>query len=271
MKALPHVRKQEILDTLRRSGSIDVQALARKFGVSYMTVHRDLQALEAQGLISRVYGGAVAAAPKADAPEKDDAIPKRPAARAPRPAVRDEKRFIAKAAAAFVEDGDIIALDASTAAFQMCPLLHEKSITVVTNGLNIALQFADSRSVQVLLTGGLLRQASVSLVNIRNPDLLDHINIGKCFFSAAALSFQKGMMEQSFEEAEAKRELLKRADKLFVLADHTRLGGTAPYVDCPRERIYAVVTDRYAESTAEQTACLRSFAKSGVRIVYGIL
>ena len=60
MRTLPHVRKQEILDTLRRRGSIDVQELSRKFGVTYMTIHRDLRALEEEGLISRIYGGAVA-------------------------------------------------------------------------------------------------------------------------------------------------------------------------------------------------------------------
>ena len=75
MKTLPHIRKQEILNTLRRRGSIDVQELARTFGVTYMTIHRDLQALEKEGLISRVYGGAVAAPEPEKAPAKE---PKKP-------------------------------------------------------------------------------------------------------------------------------------------------------------------------------------------------
>ena len=266
MKTLPHIRKQEILNTLRRRGSIDVQELARTFGVTYMTIHRDLQALEKEGLISRVYGGAVAAPEK----EKAKAARKEPVRPGYSP-VREENRFIAKAAAAQVRDGDIIALDGSTCALQMCPLLHEKSITVVTNGLNIALQFADSDSVQVLLTGGLLRHRDLSLVSIRNPDLLEHINIGKCFFSATALSAQKRDMEQSYEESEAKRELLRRSEQLYLLADHSKLGGTAPYVDCACQQLYAVVTDRYAASTAEMTACLRGVLKVGVRVIYGTL
>ena len=265
MKTLPHIRKQEILNTLRRRGSIDVQELARTFGVTYMTIHRDLQALEKEGLISRVYGGAVAAPER----EKAKAARKEPVRPGYSP-VREENRFIAKAAAAQFRDFDIIVLFGSTCALEMCPLLHEKSITVVTNGLNIALQFADSDSVQVLLTGGLLRQRSVSLVSIRNPDLLEHINIGKCFFSATALS-EKGVMEQSYEESEAKRELLRRSDQLYLLADHSKLGGTAPYVDCACRQLHTVVTDRYAESTPEMTACLRAMAKLGIRVLYGTL
>ena len=267
MKTLPHIRKQEILDTLRQRGSIDVQDLSKRFGVTYMTIHRDLQALEEEGLLSRVYGGAVAAAePEASKKAESTKPASTPGGYAQ---ATEANRLIANAAAGQVRNGDIIALDASTRALQMWPLLHEKHITVVTNGLNIALQFADSETVEVLLTGGTLRRSSMSLVNLRSPDLLEHINIDKCFFSASAISPRKGVMERDYQESEAKRELLRRADRLYVLADHSRLGGNAPYMDCPCERVHALVTDRYAQITPEMNACLRELARSGIRILYG--
>ena len=159
MKTLPPIRKQEILDTLRQRGSIDVQELSKRFGVTYMTIHRDLQALEEEGLLSRVYGGAVAAAePEASKKAESTKPASTPGGYAQ---ATEANRLIANAAAGQVRNGDIIALDASTRALQMCPLLHEKHITVVTNGLNIALQFADSETVEVLLTGGTLRRSSM--------------------------------------------------------------------------------------------------------------
>ena len=267
MRSLPYVRKKEILEMLKRSDYLDIGQLSEKFGVSYMTIHRDLKALESEGRVARVYGGAVAGVNE-DETAAGGALADLTMEERFR-VCQEEKHAIAKTAASLVEDGEIIALDASTSALQLCPLLHDREITVVTNGLNTALQFADSERVQVLLTGGLLRKSSLSLSGIHNPDLLEHLNIDKCFFSASALSYKKGMMELNYEESEAKREILKRADKLIVLADHTKLDRAAPYINCTHERIYAIITDRCRQLTPAQTACLQDFEKGGTRVLYG--
>ncbi|MDN8991429.1 transcriptional regulator, partial [Staphylococcus aureus] len=70
-------------------------------------------------------------------------------------------------------------MDASTSALQMCPFLHEKNITVVTNSIHVALQFSDSGTVDVLLVGGLLRKSSLSLGGVRDQGLLQYVNIDK--------------------------------------------------------------------------------------------
>lgn len=270
MKSLPYVRKKEILEMLKRTDYLDTNQLSEKFGVSYMTIHRDLKVLENEGRISRVHGGAIvfSSGENADgtqAPVSEDLTMEERFC-----VCQQEKRAMAKAAAKMVKDGEIIALDASTSALQMCSLLHDREITVVTNGLNIALQFADSESVEVLLIGGLLRKSSLSLSEICNPELLDTLNIDKCFFSASALSFQKGMTELSYEESKVKRKILGRVDKLFVLADHTKIGKSAPYVDCTYEQIHAVVTDQFEGASVGQIACLQDFEKHGVQVIYGI-
>lgn len=269
MKPLPYARKKEILEMLKRNDFLDINQLSHKFNVSYMTIHRDLKELEDEGMVSRIYGGAVVndsvrTVAEHPVPNGDLTIEERFRV------CQAEKKAMARAAASYVEDGDIIGLDSSTSALQMCPLLHEKHITVVTNGLNVALQFSDSETVSVMLTGGLLRKSSLSLSGVREQELLQHINISKCFFSASALSYEKGMTELSYEESESKRALIKRADRLFVLADHTKLGTAAPYVDCTYERIYAVVTDLWPHAGKVQKECLKHFEQSGVRIIYGI-
>ena len=283
MKPLPYARKKEILEMLKRNDFIDINQLSRKFNVSYMTIHRDLKELESAGVVSRIYGGAVAMdSPKAEggrdaSPEVVSPKDSEPLRTIPLPADltleerfalrQDAKRAIAAEAASFVEDGDVIGMDASTSALQMCPFLHEKNITVVTNSLHVALQFSDSGTVDVLLVGGLLRKSSLSLGGVRDQGLLQYVNIDKCFFSCSAISFEKGMTELHLEECESKRDLIRRTDRLFVLADHTKLGGGAPYVDCTPQQIHSLITDRYDKLEKEQANCLENFEHSGVRVI----
>lgn len=269
MKSLPYARKKEILEMLKRSDFIDINQLSRKFNVSYMTIHRDLKELEDEGMVSRIYGGAVVNDPARISAGSEPPVAADLTLEERFGVCQDEKRSMAAAAAELVEDGEMICLDASTSALQMCSLLHEKDITVVTNGLNIALQFSDSETVNVMVVGGLLRKSSLSLSGVRELDLLRHVNIDKCFFSATALSFEKGAMELSMEESEIKREMIRRSDKLLILADHTKLGGVAPYVDCTWEQIYAVVTDRHDGAAEAERKCLQDFEKNGIRVIYG--
>jgi len=282
MKPLPYARKKEILEMLKRNDFIDINQLSRKFNVSYMTIHRDLKELESAGVVSRIYGGAVALdSPKAEgrdaASQEASQKNSEPFRTVPLPADltleerfalrQDAKRAIAAEAASFVEDGDVIGMDASTSALQMCPFLHEKNITVVTNSLHVALQFSDSGTVDVLLVGGLLRKSSLSLGGVRDQGLLQYVNIDKCFFSCSAISFEKGMTELHLEECESKRDLIRRTDRLFVLADHTKIGGGAPYVDCTSDRIHTLITDRYDKLDKGQVSCLEEFEHSGVRVI----
>jgi len=263
MKPLPYARKKEILEMLKRSDFLDINQLSQKFNVSYMTIHRDLKELEDQGVVSRIYGGVVASEAARSGPAPDLTLEER------FKVCQEEKHSMALAAAELVQNGEIICMDASTSALQMCPLLHDREITVVTNGLNVALQFYDSETVSVMVLGGLLRKSSLSLSGVRELDLLQHVNIQKCFMSATALSFEKGVTELSLEETEIKRDMLARSDQFFMLADHTKLGTAAPYVDCTWERISAVVTDRHDAPSQAETDCLRNLQEHGVQIIYG--
>lgn len=264
MKSLPYTRKKEILEMLKRSDHIDVHQLSKKFNVSYMTVHRDLKELEQEGIVSRVYGGAVARAPAAHRETVPDLTLEERFS-----VCQDEKQSMAAVAAQLVQDGEVICLDASTSALQMCPLLRERSITVVTNSLNVALQFADSETVNVLMVGGFLRKSSLSFGGIRDPELLRRVNIDRFFFSATAVSYEKGVTECNLEESEVKREMLHRSSRHYVLADHTKLGMVAPYVDCTWEEVCAVITDRREDASEAELDCLRKLEENGVRIMYG--
>lgn len=285
MKPLPYARKKEILEMLKRNDCININQLSQKFNVSYMTIHRDLKDLENEGMVSRVYGGAVvndsAKAAESEQEAEQTGTEKLVSNSLSLPtistdltfeeryvAAQDAKRVMAKEAAAFVQDGEIIALDASTSALQMCPLLHKKNITVITNGLNVALQFSDSETVNVIMMGGFLRKSSLSFGGVHEHGFIKHLNIDKCFFSCSALSVQNGMTELHYEESESKQEFIKRTDQLFVLADHTKLGATAPFVNCDYAQIHTVITDRCETLTEKQKKCLEDFETHGVHVIY---
>lgn len=270
LKFPPYMRKQEILEILRKQDYIDLSELSKTFQVSYMTIHRDVQTLVNQGKVERVHGGIVSAKPH---PPQQDAPSKQTMAL---PDLTMEERFtmsqpakiaIVKKAAAMVQDGDIIALDASTTAIQMCHYLLDKKITVVTNGIGCLLCLSESETVEVVVRGGILRKSALSTQGFYQQTCINQINIQKFFFSATAISASRGMTEMSLDEAHVKEELLAHSRQHIALVDSSKLGEIAPYAGCPLSEIHTVITDCVSTSEPPKAACLASFAERGIQVI----
>lgn len=265
MKKLPYARRQEILGLLEQNNCVDIAQLSEHFNVSSMTIHRDIDELERSGMVSRIYGG-VAIAPR----DKQSSVLQ---------AVRDlpiEERFkvslkskqaIAKHAATFVEDGDIIGMDPSTTTLHMCPYLNERNITVVTNSISVALQFSGSPTVDVVLLGGYLRKSALTLLGPRVADSAQYFNLTKCFLSASSLSFPEGLTDLSMEEPEAKRSLISRAVNVYALVDDTKLGRVSPFVVCPPKAMTALITNADAAPSEAARNCLSAYEENGVAVI----
>lgn len=283
MKTLPYARKQEILEMLKENEFVDVDQLSKKFEVSYMTINRDLKELEESGVVARVYGG-VKAASSADPPISFGTPQKvKPAAESdeirPYFDLTIEERFnkciqfkqaIAERAAAFVNDGDVIAMDPSTTILHMCTFLQDKNIIVVTTSIMVALQFSNSKSVQVIMPGGSLRKPSLAVVGSQMEDMLDRIVINKCFLSSHAFSFDNGLTDLTIEESDAKKKLLKRSGEVYVLVDNTKIGRDASFTVCKWRDITAVITDSEANLSEKQKVCLQKYSEHGVDIIYAM-
>ncbi|MGN1011555.1 MAG: DeoR/GlpR family DNA-binding transcription regulator, partial [Clostridia bacterium] len=234
MKTLPYARKQEILEMLKENEFVDVDQLSKKFEVSYMTINRDLKELEESGAVSRVYGGVKAAEGNASALHISPSAAKSGISAAnteekPYSDLTIEERFkislkakqsIAKRAAELVQNGDVIAMDPSTTVIHMCTFLQDKNIIVITTSLMVALQFSNSKSVQVMMPGGSIRKPSLSVVGPLMEDMLDEVVIDKCFLSSHAISFENGLTDLTVEESDSKKKLLKRSKKVYVLVDN---------------------------------------------------
>jgi DeoR/GlpR family transcriptional regulator of sugar metabolism len=225
-------RRRVILEQLKRDGRVSVKALSDDLNVSAVTIRQDLRALEDEGLLERTYGGAVLPTP-GNLPEVAFEIR--------REANRAEKSAMGKAAAALVQEGYGIALDASTTAYALAYHLRGiQNLTVVTNSLMIAQQFLDSPRIEVILPGGKLRRDSASLVG--SPNSLPNINLTIGFFSARGISLDAGLTDISPEQAEIKKALLTRCLTAVALIDSSKWGQVLPYTYAPVQGMSRIIT-----------------------------
>ena len=220
-----------------------VSELAEEFSVSEVTVRHDLSELARHGLVARVRGG-VRALQQGQSELAFDVRLRVQAA---------EKRAIARAAAAMVADGEAVALDSSTTAYFLALELRERrEIVVVTNGLLIAAVLADSPGISVLVTGGMLRLAAMSVVGELAADVVRATRINKGFFGARGLSLDRGLMDLNPEEVRIKQEMAAACEQVVGIFDRTKWGRTALLSFVPAERLDGIVTDAGAPAELVQ-------------------
>jgi DeoR/GlpR family transcriptional regulator of sugar metabolism len=227
-------RMNHVLELLETRDAVTVTELAHRFAVSEVTIRSDLGLLAGQGLVARIRGGARALQRGQSEVAFDVRL-----------RVQDEeKRAIARAAAAMVGDGEAIALDSSTTAYYIALELREKQeLVVVTNGLRVASALADAAGVSVIVPGGMLRLAAMSLVGDFASAVLRTTSIGKGFFGARGVNLERGLMDLNPEEVRIKRELAEVCERVIGVFDHTKWRKKALLSFVPTQRIGAIVTD----------------------------
>jgi DeoR/GlpR family transcriptional regulator of sugar metabolism len=263
MKKLPYVRRQAILEHLKKVDFVDINSLQKRFSVSYMTIHRDLDILEMRGDVARVYGGVKFQNAKAIHELTHELTIEERFKKN-----MESKLVIAKKAANYVKPGDVIGIDASTTALQMCNYLLNMDITVVTNSIHVALQFSNSQTVNTLLYGGIVRKSALTLIGPMIYEFEKAFNITKSFISAKSLCSQYGLSDITMEESEVKKSLIRRSGKVFVLADHTKIDTTSIYTVCEVGAIDCVIVDDRSFFTLRQIKVLEDMEKQGTEIVF---
>lgn len=230
-------RMRYVCELLESRDGVTVGELAGTFGVSEVTVRSDLAALARRGLIARIRGGARAL----QRGQSEIAFDLRLRVQ------EQAKRAVAAAAAALVGDGEAVALDSSTTAYYIATELRAKhELVVVTNGLRIAEALADAPGVSVILPGGVVRNAAMSLVGEFASAVLGSTQIGKGFFGARGISLERGLMDLNPEEVRFKRELAEACEHVVGVFDHTKWERSALLSFAPAERVDTIVTDERA-------------------------
>jgi DeoR family transcriptional regulator of aga operon len=229
-------RQEQLLGYLQQHGSITVSELIGLFHCSEATARRDLEELEQTGRIIRTMGGGAKYAESGLSRE----IPFFEKQKALYP----EKEAIAYAAAELVQEGDVIGLTGGTTTFLIARALKRKRrITVVTNAVNIAMELADNDAIQVVLTGGVLRNQSYELCGPLAEQTVKAVNIHTMFMGIDGLTAEQGVSTYSELEANIARLLMERSDRTVAVFDHTKAGRSSLFHVAPLSRLHACISD----------------------------
>jgi DeoR family fructose operon transcriptional repressor len=235
-------RRSRLLEALQR-GEVDVEDLARTFGVSESTVRRDLQRLSEANAVRRTYGGAILVShpPESSLGERLD---ERGA----------EKRAIAQAALATIDDGDTVILDAGSTVLALGRMLAGRRLRVITNNQALLPHLAGEAGIELVVLGGTLRARSMSTVGPLAMDALRRFTADRVFMSADGVVAGRGLCEADLDQVALKSLMMEQARETVILADASKLGRAGPAAWAPLPARWRLVTD--ATATEGQVAAL---------------
>ena len=230
-------RIQNIEDLLNQNVELSVKELAEKLQVSEMTVRRDLDSLEEQGKLRRTHGGAVLLDPSENL--EDPYILGEQTTKKVR-----EKNLIGIKAASLVQPHDTIFLDSgSTTPFIAKHLDHELPLSVLCYTMTNALEFYPRQKTNLILLGGFFHRDSNIFHSIENLALINKTRADRAFISAGGLDSKLGLTTYFYYEAEIKREIIRSARQIILVADSTKFGNISVTHFAGLDEVDTIVTD----------------------------
>ncbi|MBD3783204.1 MAG: DeoR/GlpR transcriptional regulator [Micrococcales bacterium] len=238
-------RRAAILAIVEERGAARVSELVDQLGVSDMTVRRDIERLDGEGLLERVHGGAVAVLPRAT----DE-----PGFTAKSTLMTAEKQAIALEAARLVQPGSTIGISAGTTTYELARAIRDvPQLTVVTNSVPVAQLLHESQAAGhvVVITGG-VRTPSDALVGPVAVTALGGLHVDRLFLGAHGIDRAAGLTTPNLVEAETNRALVRSARTVCVLADRSKLGivGLSTFMDLAD--VDTLITDSGISARARQ-------------------
>lgn len=225
-------RQLQILDFIKEHETISVQQIVNKFFVSEATARRDLSALEATGLVRRIFGGATLII------GSDQQVP----LFVRKQENQQEKTLLAEKAVRYIRDGNVIFIDASSSAQHLLPYLQKfKDLVVITNGI-ITAQLLGEMNIKVYVTGGLLINNSSVLVGHDTENFINKLNADVCFLSCKGLNDDGKLTDTSYEETEVRKYYLKNSKKKVILLTSNKIGKTYLHTLCHKDDVDAIIT-----------------------------
>ena len=210
-------RRRVIAERVKATGQVAVAALSIEFQVSEETIRRDLEWLESQGVVSRIYGGAVLTG--------NDRI-------APPYSVRkntniEPKLAIARQLAALVQDGDTLMVDeSSTAAYAVRALAQKRNITLITNSLELLREMNSQDSWHIISTGGSIKHDVLAQVGPHALRTVGSYHAKYAVLSCRGINDQLGLADSDDQVVQIKQAMVKASDRTILLADHRKFDRT---------------------------------------------
>ncbi len=218
MSLLANQRRNKIIELLKEDGSAKVGKLAKIFKVSEVTIRQDLEKLEKEEMIVREHGGAFLK-------QVEDQVRNFSLLNQDN---LEKKAIIGKKAADLIENGDVIILDSGSTTTEIAKNLnHKKNLTVITNALNIALLLGGRPGIELIITGGEFKPPTLSLTGQKAADFFEDIHVDKLFLATAGISLKSGLTYPSISDLVVKKAMIDSADKVYLVADSTKIGQSA--------------------------------------------
>ena len=257
---LAEQRYQKIINLMQTDGSVKVADLKKKMGVSPETVRRDLENMEAQGLIRRTRGGAFLA-DKEEMPGERTIQYQNFSARERENL--ESKVEIAEFAVRFIKEGQSIALDSGTTAYELARVIKRtfRSLTVVTNSIAILNELADAKGITLIATGGVYRPEEMAFVSDIAGMIFSKLSINTFFLTTCGISVDRGITYQRMDEIIVQEKMMEASDQTIVIADSTKLGVNSLVKMCDIDRVGMIITD--SEASKEQ---IWPFEQAGISV-----
>ena len=247
-------RQDRILELLERDGSVKTSNLVNIMDVSLETIRRDLDFLEKQGYLQKVYGGAILKNKEG----KNLTYSLRESKNT------EEKREVAVLALKYINEGDTIALNGSTTNIEIARLIKDKysSLTVVTNSLLIANELADTKGINLILAAGIYNKTEFAFLGEITEQFLHNFSVDKSFICVGGISLKRGVTDFLIEEVLVERKMAEIAEEVFILADSTKIENNSLIKICGIENLDLIITDSKLDENI-----LKKYLENGIKII----
>jgi DeoR family glycerol-3-phosphate regulon repressor len=227
-------RHQEILEMIGESGFASIQSLADHFGVTPQTIRRDLNILGDHGMVLRFHGGAGLAVSTENVDYADRKVLCLP-----------EKKRIAMITASHIPTRASLFINIGTTNEEVAKnLFNHERLRVITNNLNVAKILADHSNVEVIVAGGLVRQRDCGIVGEAASDFIRQFKVDYGIIGISGIDLDGTLLDFDYREVRAARAIIENSRKVFLVADHTKIGRNAMVRLGNIEEIDALFTDR---------------------------
>ncbi|WP_273398939.1 DeoR/GlpR family DNA-binding transcription regulator [Traorella massiliensis] len=207
-------RQKYILDYVTKNKKASTKELSDLLNTSLVTIRTDLRVLQEKGLLVKTHGGVMINSYKInDVIPSDIKFQKH----------KKEKRKIAEIANRYINDGDILIIDSGSTTLELAKCINAKNLTVFTNDLQIALELSKKKDVSVNVSGGSLIPGVYTLTGYDSVDFYKGIHVEKLFLSCDAIDADFGISNRDIREVEIKKAMLKSANEVFMMADHSKM------------------------------------------------
>lgn len=251
---LAQERYEYIIETLNRDCAVKTSKLIKELNVSIETVRRDLEYLEKEGILERVYGGAV---PKKLVVDKLS-FDKR------EEEYKHEKLEILSVAIRYIKDGQSIALNDSTTNVEIAKHIKNKfkDLTVITNSLLIATELANSSGIKVILAGGLLNNKEYAFYGEFAKNILSNFIVDIAFIGVGGVSLNRGITDYNIDTVEIQKMLIEMSKESIILADSSKIDSVSLTKISNLENISFIITDSNIDKSI-----VNKYLKHGVELI----